>query len=141
MSTKRLFTSPNFLPRLLLIDGLATGATALLLIAGTGMLSPLLQLPAGLLRAAGLLCVPFVAWVLLLSRKATVPHAAMTAVVAINFAWVAASVWVAFGPTWQPTGLGIAFVCAQALVVLVFAELGWMGLRAQGRTRDALAAI
>ncbi|QDH70290.1 hypothetical protein [Marilutibacter alkalisoli] len=139
MSMQHRFANPGFLPRLLRVDGLATGATALLLIAGADMLAPLLALPAGLLRIAGLICVPFVAWVLLLSRHARVPRLAMVAVVAINFAWVAASAWVAFGPVWQPTGFGIVFVCAQALVVLVFAELGWMGLHATRQGRTALA--
>lgn len=130
MSKPHRFANPQFLSRLLRVDGLATGATALLLIASAGVLAPLLQLPAGLLRAGGLICAPFALWVLMLSRRAEVPRAALAAVVAINFAWAAASAWVAFGPTWQPAAIGIAFVCAQALVVLVFAELGWMGLRA-----------
>jgi hypothetical protein len=46
---------------------------------------------------------------------------------------------VAFGPIWQPSAFGIVFVCAQALVVLAFAELGWMGLRATRTPRAALA--
>jgi hypothetical protein len=61
----------------------------------------------------------------------------MTAIVIINFAWVAASALVAFGGLYQPTAAGLAFVSAQALAVLAFAELGWMGLRAtngSGRT-------
>lgn len=139
MSMSQRFANPAFLPRLLLVDGLATGATALLLIVGAQALAPLLGLPAGLLRTAGLLCVPFVAWVLWLSSLAAVPRMATVAAIAINFAWVAASVWVAFGPTWQPTAWGIAFVCAQALVVLVFAELGWIGVRATRTVRRAMA--
>lgn len=139
MSSKRLFASPGFLSRLLWIDGLATGATAVLLIAGAGVLAPVLQLPAGLLRGAGLVCVPFVLWVLSLARRPQVPRAAMAAVIAINFAWVAGSAWVAFGPQWQPAAIGIAFVCAQALAVLVFAELGWIGMRAAASGRRATA--
>ena len=138
MRLQHFLASPGFLSRLLLVDGLATGATASLLIAGADVLSPLLQLPAGLLRGAGMICVPFVAWVLLLSRRSEVPRGAITGVVAINFAWVAASAWVAFGPTWQPNSFGIVFAMAQALVVLAFAELGLMGLRA---TRPAPAAL
>ncbi|WP_407351225.1 hypothetical protein [Luteimonas sp. R10] len=134
MSLQRISASPNFLPRLLLVDGLATGATALLLLTAADVLAPLLQLPAGLQRAAGLICVPFVAWILVLSRRSAVPQGAMTAVIAINFAWVAGSAWVAFGGNWQPSPFGVAFVSAQALVVLAFAELGWLGLRASRRT-------
>jgi hypothetical protein len=130
MSIRQLIATPAFLRRLLLVDGLASGATALLLLAGADVLAPMLGLPAGLLRAAGAVLVPFVLWVLLLSRRSEAPRGAMTAVVIINFAWVAASAWVAFGGLYQPTAAGIAFVGAQGLAVLAFAELGWMGLRA-----------
>jgi hypothetical protein len=139
MSMQQVFASHRFLPRLLRVDGLATGATALLLIAGAEVLAPMLQLPTGLLRTAGLVCVPFVAWVLALSCRSGVPRGAMVAAIVINFAWVVASGWVAFGPIWQPGAFGIVFVCAQALVVLAFAELGWMGLRATRTGRAALA--
>jgi hypothetical protein len=127
---QRILAHPKFLPRLLLIDGLATGATALLLLTAADVLAPLLQLPAGLLRVGGLICVPFVAWVIALSRRPEVPRGAMATVIAINIAWVVASAWVAFGGTWQPSVLGVVFVTGQALVVLTFAELGWFGLRA-----------
>jgi hypothetical protein len=127
---QRILANPKFLPRLLLIDGLATGATALLLLTAADMLAPLLQLPAGLLRVAGLICLPFVASVIALSRRPAVPRGAVATVIAINIAWVAASAWVAFGGTWQPSVFGVVFVTGQALVVLTFAELGWFGLRA-----------
>lgn len=142
MSIRQLIASPAFLPRLLLVDGLASGATALLLLVGADVLAPVLGLPAALLRAAGVVLVPFVLWVLLLSRRSEAPRGAMTAVVVINFAWVAASAWVAFGGPYQPTAAGIAFVGAQGLAVLAFAELGWMGLRATsalGRTARQLS--
>lgn len=140
MSLQRVFANPKFLSRVLLVDGLATGATALLLLFAADLLAPLLQLPAGLLRTAGLVCVPFVLWVLALSRRPAPPHRAMAIVVAINVAWVAGSAWVAFGGTWQPSALGIAFVCAQALAVLAFAELGWFGLRASRPAPPVAAA-
>ena len=46
-----------------------------------------------------------------------------------NFAWVAASLWVAFGAGLPLTALGLGWVLAQALVVLVMAELEWAGAR------------
>ncbi len=138
MSLHELLAHPRFQQRLLRVDATATGATALLLLAGADALAPLLDLPAGLQRIAGALCVPFVAWIALLSRRERIPRGAMAAVVAINFAWVAGSAWVAFGGAWRPSPFGTAFVLAQALAVLAFAELGWMGLRASAR-KPALA--
>ena len=131
MTLRPLLAHPRFLPRLLLVDAVATGATAVLLVAAADLLAPALQLPAGLLRGAGVALLPFVALVYGLSRQAAPVRAAVAAVVAVNFSWVAASVWVAFGGNWQPSLAGIAFVLAQALIVLAFADLGWIGLRAR----------
>ena len=52
-----------FLRNALLLDAAASGATALLLIAGAGLLEGLLGLPVALMREAGLILVPFVAFV------------------------------------------------------------------------------
>lgn len=138
MSLQRILNEPKFLPQLLLVDGIATGATGLLLLAGAGWLEPVFALTASLLRIAGAICLVFAVWVLVQSRARPTSRSAIAVIVAINFAWVAASLWVAFGNTWQPSALGIAFVLAQALVVLVFAEAGWFGLRA---TRPRSAAV
>ena len=131
MRLRELPAHPRFLPRVLLIDAAASAVTAVLLVAAADHLAPLLQLPAALLRGAGVALLPFVAVVYGLSRQAAPSRAAVAGVVAINFAWVAASVWVAFGGAWQPSLAGIGFVLAQALAVLVFADLGWFGLRAR----------
>lgn len=133
MNLRKLSAHPRFLARVLQIDAVATGATALLLVVGAGALAPVLQLPAPLLRGAGVFLVPFVVAIALLSRCERIQPRAMAAVVAVNFAWVAASVWlVAAGPV-DPSVFGTIFVLAQAAAVLVFAELGWVGLRAARR--------
>lgn len=137
MNVRTLFAHPRFLPRLLRVDAIASGATAVLLLAGADALAPWLALPAALLRGAGLVLVPLVLWVFAMSRRPTPPRGATAAVVAINLAWVAASAWVAFGGAWQPSAWGLAFVGAQALVVLAFADLGWFGLRAARRAAAA----
>jgi len=131
MKLREISAHPRFLPRVLLLDAVASGATAVLLVAAADLLAPLLQLPAGLLRGAGVALLPFVALVYGLSRQAAPSRAAVQAVVATNVAWVAASVWIAFGGVWQPSLAGIGFVLAQALAVLLFADLGWFGLRAR----------
>ena len=135
MNIRTLFAHPRFLPRVLLVDAVATGATAVLLLAGAEFLQPLLQLPVVLLRGAGLFLVPFVACVAVLSRMQQVPPRAMAAVVAINAAWVVASIWLVVGGPFQPSILGTAFVLMQAAVVAVFADLGWFGLRAVPHAR------
>lgn len=133
MNLRALPHHPRFLARVLQIDAVATGATALLLIAGAGALAPLLQLPEALLRGAGVFLVPFVVAISLLSLRERIPERAMAVVVAINFAWVVASVWLVVAGPVDPNLPGIAFVLVQAVAVLLFADLGWFGLRAARR--------
>ena len=49
--------------------------------------------------------------------------------IVLNVLWVADSVWVALGGMGMPSALGQAFVAAQALAVVVFAELEFIGMR------------
>lgn len=120
----------SFLRFALLGDAAASGATGLLLAAGAGALASLLGLPEGLLRGAGLVLLPyaaFVAWIG--ARRGGAPRNAVRAVVAINLLWALDSVLLlALGPV-SPNGFGTAFVLAQALVVLGFGALQWTALR------------
>lgn len=129
MNVQRILNHPRLLQRVLLVDAIATGATALKLVLGADFLQPLLALPAPLLRGAGLFLVPFVLLVAILSGRRAVPRGAMVAVVATNAAWVLASLWLVLAGPWQPSAFGIAFVLLQAAVVAAFALLGWIGLR------------
>jgi hypothetical protein len=65
-----------------------------------------------------------------------VHSAAIWTVIALNALWIAESAWVALGGEFAPSGWGQAFIAAQALAVVVFAELEVMGLR-----RSRLAAV
>lgn len=58
------------------------------------------------------------------------------AVIALNAAWVGASVLLLLLPAWSPTGLGYAFILVQAGAVAVLAEMQYVGLRGS----SALAA-
>jgi len=118
-----------FLRKVLIADAAVSGAAGLAMIGGADLTHGLLGLPSGLLFWAGVALIPFVATLALIARANAAPGAAIPAIIAINFGWVAASLYVAFGPTFAPTLLGQVFVCAQAAVVLLFAELQVMGLR------------
>lgn len=118
-----------FLRFALLGDAAASGATGLLLAAGAGALASLLGLPEGLLRVAGLLLLPYAAFVAWAGTRDGVPRNAVRAVVAVNLLWALDSVLLlAFAPV-SPNGLGVAFVLAQALVVAGFAAMQWTALR------------
>ena len=89
---------------------------------------------------AGLALLPyaaFVAWIG--ARRGGAPRVAVRAVVAVNLLWALDSaLLLAFGPV-APNGLGVAFVLAQALVVLGFAAMQWTALRGAAPARAAAA--
>jgi hypothetical protein len=115
----------------LLADAVASGATGLLMIAGADLLTGLLGLPVALMREAGLLLIPYVVLVALVGTRQNIPHSAVKAIIALNAAWVAGSIGLLMSGTVAPTVLGYAFVIFQAVVVGVFAELQFIGLRRQ----------
>jgi hypothetical protein len=119
----------TFLRRALVLDAVASGATALLVIAAAGLIDGLLGLPAALLRGAGLVLVPYVAFVVFVATRARIEPAAVWVIIACNALWAVASFLLLLSGQLAPTGLGIAFVAAQAIVVALLGELQYMGLR------------
>ena len=117
-----------FLRNALLIDAVASGGTGLLMIAGAGLLEGLLGLPAALLRGAGLVLVPYVAFVVWTGTREPISGAAVWAIIVANAAWAVASVFLLIGSL-TPTLLGTIFVIGQALVVALLGELHYVGLR------------
>ncbi|WAX94555.1 hypothetical protein N7E70_023265 [Aminobacter sp. NyZ550] len=122
-------TVTPFLRNVLHADALISGAAGLLMMLGTPLLSPLLELPAQLLFWAGLVLVPFVAMLVVIARRATVSKLVMIDIIAINVLWVVASFGLLVSGVVAPNAVGIAFVVAQALAVAVFAELQFIGIR------------
>ena len=122
-----------YLRRVLILDAAVSGATGLLMSAGASVLEPLLGVPGSLLRMAGLALLPFAVGLLLIARQRPVGKASVLTVIAANVVWVAASVALVAAPLAPLTSLGYAVVVAQALAVLGFAELQWIGLRRAAR--------
>lgn len=118
-----------FLRNVLYADALMSGAAGLLMIAGAPILGPLLDLPVGLLRWAGVLLVPFVAMLIAVARRQTVARLVLFDIVAINAVWVVASFGLLLSGAVSPNALGYAFVIVQALAVAVLAELQFTAWR------------
>lgn len=132
MSTSR----PSTLLRIALFaDAAASGATGLLMAFAAGPLADLLALPEALLRYAGLALLPFAALVAGLALRETLARPAVWAVIVCNALWAVDCVALAFGGWVEPSGLGLAFILMQALVVAGLAEAQYVGLR-----RSAAAA-
>jgi hypothetical protein len=118
-----------FLRKALFTDATISGAAALLMLAGAPLLAPLLDLPEALLFWAGFVLVPFVALLVVVARRQAAARIILVDIVALNVLWVAASTFLLFSEAIAPNMLGMAFVCAQALAVALFAELQFVGLR------------
>ena len=129
-------SSSVFLRRALLVDAAASGLTGALMLAGAGMLTDLLGLPAALLRGAGLVLVPYVAFVAIVAARAHISTAAVWAVVACNAVWTVASVALVIDGFVTPTALGSVFVIGQAVAVAALGVLQYVALR---RPQVALA--
>lgn len=104
-------------------------AVGALMLAATGALHNVTALPESLLRYVGFLFIPYVLVVGWLGLREAVPRAAVWAVIACNVGWAIASVWLLSSGGVAPSTLGVAFVIVQAVAVVVFAELQFMGLR------------
>jgi hypothetical protein len=118
-----------FLRRVLLADALVSAAVGAVMVLGAASLQRVLGLPTSLLVTAGLALIPYVAYVLWLAQRATMPRAAVWLPIALNIVWAAECVSVLAEAAAQPTPLGEAFIALQIVTVLLFAELEYLGLR------------
>jgi hypothetical protein len=124
-----LSDSSSFLRRVLLADAAAGAATGLLMMFGVGLLEQPLGLPRALLQYAGLGLLPFAALITYLATRDNLSRIGVWAVIIGNAIWAADSILLLLSGWVEPTRLGHAFIIAQALVVAVFAELEYFGLR------------
>jgi hypothetical protein len=128
-------SSFSWLRRVLAIDAVSSAAMGLGLLVLAPTLAPLLNLPLDLLREAGVILLPFAALVGYLASREQPARAGVWTVIALNAVWTVDSIVLLLSGWVEPNGLGYAFVIGQAVVVGVFAELEYVGLR-----RASLAA-
>lgn len=121
--------SSRFLRNALALDAAACAATGLLLALGAGPLSGLLGFPASFLMGAGLVLLPCAALLAVFAGRESLPRLAVYAVIGVNILWVADSILIVVAGWFAPTGLGLAFVLAQAAAVAVITELEVIGLK------------
>jgi hypothetical protein len=114
------------------LDGGISGVVGLVIAAAAPALDGVLGIPAGWLVTLGLLLVAWAVALGWLSTRPRIPAGPVWVIIAINVLWIADSV-AAVAADWYPlTTLGLAVVVAQALAVVVFAELQYVGLRRAG---------
>lgn len=133
-----MFTvSVSTLRRVLGLDAACGIGLGLSHLALAGSLSTWTGIPANWLQVTALIVIVVASTAGWLAARTEPPVGGVRLLAAGNFAWVAASLWLAFGSGLPLTGLGLGWVLAQALVVLVMAELEWAGAR--GAQRLAMA--
>src|SRR5262245_49370653 len=115
------------LRRVLEYDAVASGAMGTLLAVGADLLEAPLGVPAGFGRELGIGLVVYAAVVWLIAARGS--RGGAGAVVGANWLWAVASVAVVVTGVLPLTGLGIAFVLAQAAVVMLLGDFQFMGLR------------
>jgi len=128
-----VFASPRFLPNVMWADAASCAATGALQVAFTGALARLTGLPEALLMGTGVFLLAYAAAAAFMASRSTPPRTLIGLVVAGNFGWAAACAVLLVSGAFPVTALGTAWVIAQAVTVVVLAELQWTGLR---RTRS-----
>lgn len=125
----RTAESSGLLRLVLRLDAIASGTIGAAMVMLGRTLDDLLGTPVVLTRPIGavLLAYAVAVWFIAVPARPHVP--AVRAVIAINVAWFLASAGYAAANRGDLTALGVAFVLAQALAVLVFADLQYVGLR------------
>jgi hypothetical protein len=128
--------SSPLLRQALVADATTSAAFGLMMLIGAGALSGLFGLPEMLLRIAGAVLLPYAAFIGWLGLREQIQKPVAWAVVLGNALWAADSLLLLVSGWVTPTGAGTAFVIAQALVVLMYAEFQYVGLR---RSQVAMA--
>jgi hypothetical protein len=126
-----LMSSPHFLRNVLRVDALSCIACGLLQVGFAESMAALLSLPLPLVIYSGEFLLAYGALVAWLSTRKPVPRPLVGLLIAGNLAWAIGCMVLIFGGGHAPSALGMAYLAAQALTVLVLAELQYFGLRRQ----------
>lgn len=110
-------------------DAIVAGATGLLMLGAASALHDGLSLPSPLLRGAGLILIPYVAYLWWLTARRKTPAQSTWSVIAANIGWAVGCIGLLISGLIDPNVLGTTFILIQAVVVLVFADLQFLALR------------
>ena len=124
-----VFSSPRFLRNVLLADSASCLATGALQVVFTDALSQWLSLPASLLLETGVFLLAYAAAVASIALRNPIPRPVVWLLVVGNLGWALGCAALLAGGFVAPSSMGVAWVLAQAAVVVALAELQWAGLR------------
>ena len=136
-----LIQSSPLLRSALALDAAACAGMGLLLATAAGPLAAPFGLPEAFLRGAGLALLPCAALLGFLASRKVLPRLVIYAVIGINLVWIVESIAILLMGWFAPTGLGIAFVLAQAAAVAIVTELEVIGFRRSPVQADAMPGV
>jgi hypothetical protein len=113
----------------LFADAATCAACGLLLTLGGSFLQSVLGLPASLMFYAGSSLFPFTAFLIYAATRKSISKTLVWLIVGLNLLWTIDSFLLLVSGYVAPTTFGYAFVIFQAIGVLVFADLEFIGLR------------
>ncbi|MGP3949459.1 hypothetical protein [Streptomyces sp. 7N604] len=119
----------RLLRTVLRIDSASTAVMAVVLIAASGALTSPTGMPVAMSVGFGLYQLGGAAALALIAGYPAIPRGLAWTVIAVNALSCIGCLVLAFGDLAPLTGLGVAFLIVGAVVVAVFAELEFIGLR------------
>jgi hypothetical protein len=120
---------PNFLRYVLFADATTSLICGLLFVISSNFLQGILGLPASLMFYTGLSLFPFAAFLIYVATRKSISKTLVWLIIGINLLWTIDSFLLLFSGYIFPTNLGYIFVIVQAIGVLVYADLEFIGLR------------
>ncbi|MER7789554.1 hypothetical protein [Streptomyces sp. NPDC097640] len=129
MSTQAMTTTPDLLRTTLRVDSWSTGAFGVVMLAGATWFDGLLGLPVSWSVALGIAMLGGAAVLALIAGYERIPARPAGAVVVVNTLSCVGLVVLACTDVVGLTGLGRAFMVVGAVVVAVFGEFEFVGLR------------
>lgn len=131
-----IFDSPRFLSRVMWFDAASCAATGVLQLLFASQMARHTGLPEALLTGTGLFLLAYALVGAGIASRATPPRTLIGLVTLGNVGWAVACAGLVFGGLLPLTLPGQLWLGAQAVVVLVLAELQWTGLRRGARHQD-----
>lgn len=119
----------NFLRYVLFADAATCIACGLLLSTGNASLEKMLGLPSALMFYAGISLFPFAAFLIYAATRKSISKTFIWLIIGLNLLWTIDSFLLLVSGYAAPTTPGYVFVIFQAIGVLMFADLEFIGLR------------
>jgi hypothetical protein len=113
----------------LAVDAALSGLSGAVLALDAGMLAGPFGLSPDMVRPVGIFLIGYAALLAWLAARPALPRKVVWGLIAFNLVWAAESVMLLALKWAEPTGLGVGVVVAQAVGVVVVADLYFLALR------------